>query len=350
MLRTFIDFVVFASYGFVLGLFLIVAFVRCTPDYAIVTSETEYIHTEGETVYVEVPGETVYIGDTAAPPEWPVWVDSFVQPASSEGVDIVWVIDRSGSMNDDAPRIIAGVDAMMAALPETGWRLVMITTDPSESKDNTLFPLIPGDTHEDAAHMYDSLPPHSSKEEGFDAVYEYISTNPYSNTWMRPDAALLVVFVSDEDDGSRNPMLAVNDFTSWYAALRSSTYVASIVNMHPDSSSCNYIPHYEGLRYMEAANAFMGTILDICSEDWAPGVTDATTQVEPYEKIELTHVPLVDTVRLFVDQTVQPPSSFSYNAGTNEVLFTVIPDGNTLVEIGYSYDPDAQTQVQDTGA
>ena len=31
----------------------------------------------------------------------PIWVDSFTQPVISNGVDIIWVIDGSGSMNDD---------------------------------------------------------------------------------------------------------------------------------------------------------------------------------------------------------------------------------------------------------
>lgn len=348
MLRTILNSVVFALYGFVLGMFLIISFVRCTPDYGIVTSETEYIHTAGETVYVEVPGETVYIEDTGDAEGNPVWVDSFHQPGSVNGVDILWVIDRSGSMMDDAPRIIAGVDAMMNALPESGWRLVMITTDPVESRVNTFFPLVPGDTTADATHMYNLLPASSAWEKGFDAAYHYVVNNAYSRTWMRPDAALLVVFVSDEDDDSKDPMLQETSFIEWLQMQRPTVSVASIVNFHPDVSECNRAIWYEGLRYMQVTNHFGGTIVDICSHDWSPGVADATAQVEPKERIELTHEPEVDSIRLFIDQVLQPPSSFSYNDGTNEVVFTVIPPGNTLVEIGYRYDPAAQQS--DTGA
>lgn len=348
MLRAILDSVVFALYGFVLGMFLIISLARCTPDYGIVTSETEYIHTAGETVYVEVPGETVYIEDTGYTMGNPVWVDSFTQPGSVNGVDILWVIDRSGSMIDDAARIIAGVDAMMNALPESGWRLVMITTDPTESANNMFFPLVPGDTTADAADMYNNLPSSSAWEKGFDAVYHYVVNNHYSSTWMRHDAALLVVFVSDEDDDSNNPMLQETSFIEWYQAQRTTAAVASIVNFHPDVSDCNSVSWYEGLRYMTVTNHFGGTIVDICSDDWSPGVTDATAQVEPRERIQLTHEPDVDSIRLFIDRVVQPPGSFSYNGGTNEVIFAVIPPGNTLVEIGYRYDPAAQQS--DTGA
>tara|TARA_R110002012_G_scaffold18824_2_gene68726 strand:- start:7157 stop:8134 length:978 start_codon:yes stop_codon:yes gene_type:complete len=325
-------------------MFLIISLVRCTPDYALITSDTEYIytHTEGETIYVEVPGETIYIEDTGDFDANPVWVDSFQQPASVNGVDILWVIDRSGSMMDDADRIVAGVDAMMHSLPEAGWRLVMITTDPSESEVNNFFPLVPGDTTADADAMYSMLPASSSWEKGFDATYHYMVNNPYSSTWMRPDAALLVVFVSDEDDDSTSPMVSETNFIEWYRAQRPTVSVASIVNYHPDVSPCNPVSWYEGVRYMNVTNHFGGVIVDICSDDWSPGVTDATAQVEPRESIALTYEPEVDSIRLFIDHVLQPVSSFSYNVGTNEVVFTVIPPGNTLVEIGYRYDPEAQ--------
>ena len=88
------------------------------PDYAIVTSG------DGETVYeeiiveidvpvyieVEIPGETEY-GE--------IWVDSFTQPQSVDGVDILWIIDTSGSMNQYDPELMAGIEAMMNALPES---------------------------------------------------------------------------------------------------------------------------------------------------------------------------------------------------------------------------------------
>ena len=71
------------------------------PDYAIVTGE------KGETVFVEVevPGETVYVEvpeyiEVEVPVEHgEIWIDSFTQPMSVDGIDILWVIDRSGSMS-----------------------------------------------------------------------------------------------------------------------------------------------------------------------------------------------------------------------------------------------------------
>ena len=66
---------------------------------------TEYVYIE-DTSEPEI--EYVYIEDTAADP---VWVDSFTQPNTTDGVDIVWVVDRSGSMNNNQSKLESPLDA-----------------------------------------------------------------------------------------------------------------------------------------------------------------------------------------------------------------------------------------------
>ena len=74
-------------------------------------------------------------------------------------------------------------------------------------------------------------------EEGFNSVYEYITNNPYSSTWLRPEAGLLVVFVSDEEEQSDVEYPAVSDFLSWYQMQRmGSVFMASVVNQDPSIS------------------------------------------------------------------------------------------------------------------
>ena len=96
-----------------------------SPDYSIVgQGETVYIEVEGETVYeevevpvyieVEVPGDTEY-GE--------IWVDSFTQYATVDGVDILWIIDTSGSMYRYDDELMAGIEVMLGALPESGWQV-----------------------------------------------------------------------------------------------------------------------------------------------------------------------------------------------------------------------------------
>jgi hypothetical protein len=256
---------------------------------------------------------------------------------SVDGIDIIWVIDRSGSMYTHDDRLIAGVEAMLAALPSSDWRLVMISADPRKSIVSTEFPLVPGDDADDARDMLNTLVG-APFEEGFNAVYDYIALNPYSGTWMRPEAGLLVVFVSDEDEQSTIEYPAVSDFMSWYQAQRmGSVFMASIINVEPEDSLCGgWTPsHYVGKRYREATNMLSGVVLDICSEDWTPGVTDATYSIEPYESLTLTHQAELDSIRVFIDGALN--HDWYYVESDNTVYFTVVPSAGKLVEIGYRY-------------
>ncbi len=312
----------------------------CEGDYTI------YDVNPPEVVYVDVPVEVLVDvpGDGGD-----VWVDSFEQPYSVNGVDIVWLIDRSGSMDRFDQAVIAGIGQMMSALPEAGWRLGITTTDYLQSQQQTIFPLVPGDTVTDAEAAYNILngPPHAHREAGFDALHGYLVTNSYNQTWLREDAALLVVFVSDEEEQSNSQFSStpagLQEFIQWYGNRRQSVFMASIVNFPYAESVCEAwsSPINVGHRYMEATNAFNGVVVDICEEDWTPGVADATTQVEPHEEWPLTHHPIEDTLVVFEDTVPMADTDWVYNAATNSVEFLVVPFEGALVEIGYVIDYDA---------
>mgnify|MGYP003642296141 CR=1 FL=1 len=297
-------------------------------EYALIYKDPTVVEVEVP-VYVEVEVE---VGTPTEEVE--VWIDSFVQVTAVDGVDIIWVIDRSGSMNIHESNLMAGIEAMMHALPAGGWRLVMISTDPDEAAVENQFPLVTGDDILDAEDMF-SLMGTGTEESGFDALYTYIEDNPYSSTWMRHDAALLVVFVSDEDDQS-TIMATPNEFLDWYVARRfGNVFLASIVNVDPADTVCTstYPPDYTGERYMEATSHIFGTVIDICSDDWSAGVNDATVQIEPITTIELTHEPVPETIRVFVSGSLYP--DWTYDAARNSVDFSVVPTGGNLVEVGY---------------
>jgi|TARA_B100001094_G_scaffold306324_1_gene336975 hypothetical protein len=329
-------------------IFAVLGLGGCGNDYAIVKpgepetiviTETETIvETVTVTEEVEVP---VYVEVEVPVNEGVIWVDSFTQHMSVDGIDILWVVDRSGSMNRFNSELLAGVEAMLLALPTSDWRLVMISADARKAVLSTEFPLVPGDDIDDAAAMLATLTS-APYEEGFNSVYDYINHNPYSSTWMRPDAGLLVVFVSDEEEQSDVEYPAVSDFISWYGSLRmGSVFMASIINVEADYTLCDYPPNPMdvGDRYMEATSLLGGVVVDICDTDWSPGVTDATHSIEPVEEILLTHKAETDSIRVFINGSLN--HDWVYSETYNTVYFTVLPAAGHLVEVGYRYiEPD----------
>lgn len=321
---------------------ILMSLLACSPDYAIVMPgdpETVVV-TETVTEIITVTEEIevpVYIEVEVPVNEGEIWIDSFTQHMSVDGIDILWVIDRSGSMNRYDAELLAGVEAMLLALPASDWRLVMISADSRKSVVSTEFPLVPGDDIDDAAAMLATLTM-APYEEGFNSVYEYINLNPYSSTWMRPDAGLLVVFVSDEEEQSHVEFPAVSDFLSWYGSLRfGSVFMASVINVEADYTLCDFPPNPidVGDRYMEATSTLGGVIVDICDTDWSAGVTDATHSIEPVEKIVLTHKAEIDSIRVFINGSLN--HDWYYQESDNTVYFTIIPSAGQLVEVGYRY-------------
>jgi len=296
----------------------------CSPDYAIKG------HDE---IYITVT-ETVVVGDTAIPePIGEVWVDSFEQPDTTDGVDILVVIDTSCSMGDNEAQLLDGIATFMDNLPSADWRLNMIPASPDKVLTEQQFPLVPGDDIADAQQLYDGMDHSGHLEEGFNSVQDYILSNPYASTWLRWDAALLIVFVSDEEEQSD---MSVDDFTGWLDNYRSSVFMSSIINLDPAESLCNVSTSYAGYRYEEATLTYNGVVMDICSKDWTDGVRDASNSIDPISEWGLTYVPIKESIVVFVDGV--PFVDWSYDPVTNKVLFTVLPDGGSLVEIGYRYE------------
>jgi len=304
-------------------LFLTLMAVSCGPDYGIIGEH------ETKIIVVEVPG------DDADTLKGKIWVDSFDQPSSVNGVDILWVIDTSCSMVNNEPELLLGIDTMMNSLPQTGWRLNMISNDPLKVIQDQQFPLVPGDSAQDAKDMYDNIN-RGHLEEGFDALRTYMTGNTYAPTWMRNDAALLVVFVSDEEDQSNQ---TVAEFTSWYSSIRPSVFLASIVHLDPADSLCHVNPYYDtAYNSIDATNHFGGIIVDICSEDWSAGVADAAVQIKPFEWYELSYVPSnAESIRVFLDGV--PNNDWHYESADNTVYFDVVPEATVHVEIAYLYLP-----------
>ena len=331
---------------------ILMSVLGCSPDYAIIVAgEPETIVITETITETEIVTETVTITEEIEVPvyieievpvnEGEIWIDSFTQHMSIDGIDILWVIDKSGSMSRFNTELLAGIEAMMLALPAADWRLVIISADPTDSIMSTEFPLVPGDDIVDAEGMLATLPM-GPWEEGFNSVYEYMNHNPYSSTWMRSDAGLLVVFVSDEEEQSEVEYPMPADFLSWYTSLRmGSVFMASVVNQEATVSLCPATPSPidVGERYMEATNVLGGVVVDICDTDWSAGVTDATHSIDPYENITLTHKAEADSIRVFINGTLN--HSWLYSETFNTVYFTVIPSAGQLVEVGYRYiEPD----------
>jgi hypothetical protein len=316
---------------------MLIFLISCINDQMLtnkVVEERVYYDTAYVEVIIETEKEVEVIVEV--PNEFPIWSQTYIQPSVGNGVDILWVVDPSGSMNSNWAQVVLGVEQMILALPtNANWRLEIITADEYRARLIQSFPILPGDSLMVAQeHLLNNVV--GFTEEGLDAVKTFMSQNQDALQWMRPDAALLIVFVSDENDYSSQTS---SSFISWLQFQRDVIYVTSIVNIDPIISLCpnDYNPNLDvGIKYIDVANHFNGTVLDICETDWSAGVAQAIQQVNSINEINLDYTPVgLDYIDVFVDNVLWP--YWTWDEPNNKIIFSVIPQEGSIITVSYNY-------------
>ena len=274
------------------------------------------------TQYV-IETETVYINPD-------VHVQVWQQPPFVSGTDIIWAIDGSCSMGDDTEKIVAGIETMMAALPQDeDWRLVMMSTDKNETRQNELYPLNPFSTIDDVWDMYDSLVSYGL-EAGFDAVMTYVDEGDYAHTWMRNDAALLVIIVSDEDDQSVD--VDPIGFASWLSHQSAHTALSAIVRIDLDPCGDAQLAQ----RYLVAVDEAEGQAVSFCG-DWSLALEDMAGTTALTEEFKLDYLPIESTITVRVDN--EPTIKWTYDPIANSITFADEPGYDEFIAIAYGINP-----------
>ena len=177
--------------------------------------------------------------------------------------------------------------------------------------------------------------------EGARLVFEEPYWSEQNLGFLREEANLAILFVSDEDDVSPYP---VDAYQRYFTELKGDTayrtpglvQISAVVGKtpvdRPDLPSCTSAAGeaYYGRRYIEMASRTGGLVESICEEDFAPIVERLGLTLSGLEaRFELTTFPRLETlvVRLYSDETEE---SFIQDL-LIDVDFEYVQDGNYLV-------------------
>jgi hypothetical protein len=145
--------------------------------------------------------------------ENPVHVDTF-QQAPNPTVDILWVVDNSGTMREERQELGAKFDQFMSRLEESGasYHIGVVSTDaddPTHSGRLQGSPLYISNTTPNAKDAFiqnvDLAETANRVEKGLDGMRLALSDEllaGHNTGFLRQNAALFVIVISDEDDGS----------------------------------------------------------------------------------------------------------------------------------------------------
>lgn len=277
---------------------------------------------------------------TVTPPAEPV-VEVFDVP-ERVAVDILFVIDNSGSMQDDQELLAANFgDFIAAALVDFDLDVqIGVTTTDVISLDSAAGTLIGSppilskdDANALAARVLVGIEG-TGLELGLEAMRLALEV-PENAGFIRSSAALAIIFVTDEDDAGALveflPDPALSRTPAEYTALLEAKKAGSVSNAPVLVSAV--LPAGGGDRYRAVVDHFGGISLDITSPDWGTRLSEIGNATFALSRsFQLGSPPRSGTVAVTVDGVV---AAFTVNAARAVIVVDGVVPGGSAVVITY---------------
>jgi hypothetical protein len=253
--------------------------------------------------------------------------------------DILFYVDHSGSMDDDAAALADNFAGFIADLSgySSDWQIAVADNETGCNLGGILSPSASNYAARfTSAVTYTGTSTHD--EEGLTVAslaLDATDAGECNAGFLRPDALLHVVLVSDEREQS--PL----DWEWYVNQITAKKGDASLVRFSAVAGTpINDCNAEEGVRYADAVSATGGVFLSICS-DWASSM-DALADVTVYkDTFSLSHEAVPTTIEVTVDGQ-EVARGWQFDVATNSVVFdTPVAQGST-VDIDYEGYSDCQ--------
>jgi hypothetical protein len=304
--------------------------------------------------------------------------DTFTQEAGAK-VDVLFVIDNSGSMMEEQQGLGSNFAAFMGAAIDSGvdYHIGVTTTglDPSSGgwsqcpggaeggENGRLFPvdgssprvITPATPNPESVFATNTrVGVCHWNEQGLDGAYRALSApllhsvdDPRTSqpadgngAFLRPEARLAIIFVSDEEDFSSQP---VPFYETYFKSLKdnddSKLSVSAIVGPR-ELSTCSTASS-SGMRYIQLAEDTGGVVESICTPNWASSLKKLSDNTfGPKRIFPLSDTPADPATISVLVNGAAVTSRWHYEASTNSVLFDIgaAPAAGSVVEIVYPVD------------
>ncbi|WII72035.1 hypothetical protein QJS83_16350 [Bdellovibrio sp. 22V] len=299
-------------------------------------------------------------------------------------IDILWVIDNSGSMKTSQDNLASNFQAFisrfnqynydfhMAVVTTDGWeRQFNASSEKARIRDGAVLQTNPRvETHSGVFVMDKATPNLSSVFEtnikqgtlgnGDERAFESFKQSlldPFNSNFRRADAFLAVIIVSDEEDysgsstafedASKNyPVQNYVDFLNSYTdfATNGKNYSVNVISV-PDEAcktqlSTDGFARKISVRLPELADLTGGVKASLCSNfgSTLELISDSIIQLSAVFK--LSREPQEDTIKVVVDGATvanDPVNGWTYNASDLTITFhgSSVPGANANIQIDY---------------
>ncbi len=167
---------------------------------------------------------------------------------------------------------------------------------------------------------------------------EYLNDPDKNAGFLRDEAHLAIVFISDEPEQSAHSVdYYLNLFRQVKGFRRPEMFTASSI-VSNDSSCAINAPHF---RYLEVQERTGGVFSSICSDDWAEDLRDLSSVAFGYRsRFNLTNFPVEGTIEVIVLRGGTDPVDaqyWEYDTENNAIQFDTlaIPEAGDVIEVTY---------------
>ena len=276
--------------------------------------------------------------------------DSFAQSEINK-VDILFVIDNSGSMSMFQMELASNMNTFMSVYSSMyiDYQIAAITTDRYMLQGSGIVTSFDPDPVGSFSSIITNIGVYGSgMERGLEMSYEALSTNQSAgpgSAFLRQDASLVIVYVSDE-----------RDYSHYYNSNNWSTYVSYFDTLKSDPSmiishavvgdypsGCqwtngNYNRYIEfGAGYYDVTQYYGGNLYSICAPDWGQQMQSMAYASMPVLSYTLSEDGVIeDTISVTVEGQLNYDWSFNSSENTIEFEIEDAPEQGEVIEVEYS--------------
>lgn len=310
---------------------LIVMFQNCAQNVAFKPQEASSLGDgSGSVVDPAGPGN----GDDTSVPGSPSAsekesVEQFKVTFNSEAapLDMLWVIDNSGSMTQEAALVRKNFDAFLTTLNKsTNFRLLLISQQATSGTGVSIPSSFDPNTHKQINYLVGST-------NGTQILVDKLKTLPAG--FLRQDSKKIVVFVTD-DNSSISSSTFLNSLMAQQAWSAKDISVSSFIALDAATSPCLA---RVGTVYKDLAAQTGGRTYNICSADWSAHFSDLmnTSVSKAVRRFTLGVEAIKSVVEVKVDGVVLDKTAYSLSGKALTLADGVSLAENSMVSVVYKY-------------
>jgi hypothetical protein len=282
--------------------------------------------------------------------------DNFVQDAQQK-VDFIWVIDNSASMAGEQAALASNFGTFINdfIMQTIDFKMAVTTThsgnsfseydgkDGQNSCDNSYLTSAyansdKNDFKERFAYCVDVGTKGSGKEKGLNGAERFLER--YGATFLRPDAYLIIMILSDEEDKSSKPVQTyINNYALFKGGNTGLVKLYSIVNLNQEDLKSSY--ESIGLRYIQAASLSDGVFASIrsqFSQTLSSFSNEILTLLSSFAlSKKRSSDPEHSAIAVYVDGALSSEYVYDYTANTIQFNTGFFPPTDSLIDVSYKY-------------